>query len=123
MSFNAYSPPGWWDRTRMLRYAFAVGLVLGIGMGWFFHGIISMMFRFGLVFLLLLPLALLAFMWWRSSRERNRMQTSMTVVRWGNTPFSQYPGNDMAAGPLGNVRYDNDDVVNADDVPYQEPRR
>ena len=42
MSFNPYTPDGWWERTRMMRYIFAAGVVLGIFIGWFFHGLISM---------------------------------------------------------------------------------
>lgn len=122
MNFNAYTPPGLWDRTRMLRYAFGAGIALGIGIGWFFHGVISMIFQFGLVIVLLLPLALLAFMWWRSSRERSRMQSSMTVVRWGNGQFTPY-GGDMAADQFGRLRFDHDDIVTVDDVSSQEHRR
>lgn len=122
MSFNTYTPPGWWDRTRLLRYAFALGLVFGVGIGWFFHNIISMIFQFGLVVLLLLPLATLAFMWWRSNRERNRMQSSTTVMRWGNGQFPPY-GHDMAADHFGRLRFDRDEIIDADDASYQEPRR
>lgn len=122
MSFNTYTPPGWWDRTRLLRYAFSFGMVVGVGVGWFFHSLISMVLQFGLVVLLLLPLAVLAFMWWRSSRERNRMQSSMTVMRWGSGQFPQGGGN-MAADPFGRVRLDRDEIVDVDDAPYQESRR
>lgn len=122
VSFNTYTPPGWWDRTRLLRYAFGLGLTFGVGIGWFFHSVISMIFQFGLVVLLLLPLAMLVFMWWRSNRERNRMQSSTTVMRWGNGQFPSY-GNDMAAEQFGRVRFDREEIIDADDAAYQEPRR
>jgi cbb3-type cytochrome oxidase subunit 3 len=115
MSFNTYTSPGWWDRTRMMRYVFSAGLVIGLFAGWFFHGLISMLVQFGMVILLLLPLAVLGFMWWRSSRERNRMQSTMTVMRWGNGQFAPY-GNDMAADRLGRMRYDREEVLDVDDT-------
>lgn len=114
MSFNTYASPGWWDRTRMMRYVFLAGLVMGVFTGWFFHGLISMMVQFGVVILLVLPLALLGFMWWRSSRQRNQTQATMTVMRWGNGQFSPY-GNDVTADQLGRMRYERDDVFDVDD--------
>ena len=114
MSFNTYTSPGWWDRTRMMRYVFIAGLVVGVFAGWFFHGLISMVIQFGVVIVLLLPLAVLGFMWWRSSRERNRMQSSMTVMRWGSGQFPPF-GNDMATDHVGRMRYDRDEVVDIDD--------
>jgi cbb3-type cytochrome oxidase subunit 3 len=122
MSFNSYTPPGWWDRTRFMRYAFVAGLLVGVFMGWFFHGIISMVIQFGVVMLLLLPLAVLAFMWWRSSRERKNMQSSMTVMRWSPGQFPRYGnGSDMAADPFAGL--DADDVFDLDDQKRQEHRR
>lgn len=109
MSFNTYTPPGWWDRTRPLRYVFAAGMVFGMALGWAFHSVISMAVRFGVVALLLLPLMLLGFMWWRSSRERSRMQATMTVMRWdgGSLPGR---GGDLT------MDFERGDVVDLDDV-------
>lgn len=114
MSFNPYTSAGWWDRTRMMRYIFAAGVLLGIFIGWFFHGLISMAIQFGVVMILLVPLALLGYMWWRSTRQRGRGRPSMTVMRWESGQFPPY-GNDMAADHIGRVRFDHDDVIDADD--------
>ena len=122
MSFNTYTPPGWWDRTRMLRYAFIVGTVFGMALGWAFHSVISMVMRFGVVALLLLPLMLLAFMWWRSSRERSRMQTTMTVMRWNGGQFSAQ-GSDASANPYGHMGFERGYVVDLDDVRTREHQR
>jgi hypothetical protein len=103
----------------MLRYAFIVGMVFGIALGWAFHGLISMAVRFGFVALLLIPLLLLAFMWWRSSRERNRMQTTMTVMRWSGDAFPPR-GSQQADAPWGQVGFDNGDVVDLNDVRTRE---
>src|SRR5690606_41811704 len=40
MSFNTYTPPGWWDRAGMLGYAFIAGMLVGGLFGWFFHRVI-----------------------------------------------------------------------------------
>jgi hypothetical protein len=122
MSFNTYTPPGLWDRTRTLRYAFVVGTLFGIALGWTFHGLISMAVRFGVVAVLLVPLALLAFMWWRSSRERNRMQTTMTVMRWNGRDFSTY-GGDAGANPYGQMGFEQGEVVDLSDVRAREQKR
>jgi hypothetical protein len=103
----------------MLRYAFFVGIVFGMALGWAFHGLISMAVRFGFVALLLIPLLLLVFMWWRSSRERNRMQTTMTVMRWSGDAFppkSAHP----ADAPWGQVGFDHGGVVDINDVRTRE---
>lgn len=115
MSFIPYTSAGWWDRTRVMRYVFAAGLISGIFVGWFFHGLISMAVQFGMVILLLLPLAILGFMWWRSTRERSRMQSTMTVMRWDRGNFSPY-ASDMAADQFGRMRFDRDDVVDVEDA-------
>lgn len=121
MSFNTYTPPGWWDRTRMVRYAFVAGLLIGVMGGWFFHGLISMAVRFGFVMVLLVPLALLAFMWWRSSRERSRLQTTMTVMRWNGGNLSSY-GGESGSNPYGNMGFEQGDVVDLNDIRKQEHR-
>lgn len=123
MSFNSYTPPGWWDRTRALRYAFIFGTVFGMVLGWSFHGLISMAVRFGVVFVLLVPLMLLVFMWWRSSRERSRMQATMTVMRWNGGQFSASGGPDVGANPYGRIGFERGDVVDIDDVRTQEEQR
>jgi hypothetical protein len=122
MSFNTYTPPGWWDRTRMLRYAFIVGTLFGIAVGWMFHGLISMAVRFGVVAVLLVPLLLLAFMWWRSSRERNRLHTTMTVMRWNGRDFSAY-GGDAGANPYGQMGFEQGEVVDLKDINTREQQR
>lgn len=106
----------------MLRYAFIVGTVFGIALGWAFHGVISMVMRFGFVALLLFPLMLLAFMWWRSSRERSRMQTTMTVMRWNGGQFSAQ-GDAAGANPYGQMGFERGDVVDLDDVRTREHQR
>lgn len=75
----------WWE-ARWVRYAFAAGLVIGLVLGWAFHAVITFFFRFGLAVLLLIPLLLVVYFFWRRSAGRSRRvdhQRSPTqVVFW-----------------------------------------
>src|SRR5690606_42143952 len=86
------------------------------------HWISSSAVRFGVVFVRLMLLLLLAFMWWRSSRELNRLQTTMSVMRWNGGAFSPY-GGDSATGPYGNLGFQPGDVVDLSDARTQERQR
>lgn len=70
-----------WSRTRLARIAFIVGLLLGLFLGWFFHGIISFVFRFFLVLALLVPLVVVTYAWWRLRRQVDDSGGRNTVVR------------------------------------------
>lgn len=74
-------PFDFWARTRLPRITFLVGLVLGVLMGWFFHGVISFVIRLGFVILLLIPLGIALYFWFRL-RQQNPPTPSgtMTVV-------------------------------------------
>ncbi len=61
-------PPEWSHRLRGAQFGFIAGIVIGLIFGWIFHGIISMAFRFGLLLLLLLPLIVIGWLWFRSQR-------------------------------------------------------
>jgi hypothetical protein len=106
----------------MIRYAFIGGTIFGMALGWAFHGVISMAVRFGVVFVLLLPLTLLAFMWWRSSRERSRMQATMTVMRWNGGQFSAH-GGEAGSSPYGHIGFEGGDVINLNDAGTREQQR
>lgn len=70
-----------WSRTRLARIAFIVGLLLGLFLGWFFHGIISFVFRFFLVLALLVPLVIVTYAWWRLRRQVDDGDRRSTIVR------------------------------------------
>ena len=55
------------DRFQWVSYGFIAGIVLGIVLGWLFHGVVGWIFRFGLVALLLVPLVALFIVWRRLS--------------------------------------------------------
>lgn len=61
-------PPNWWERLKGAQFGFIAGLLVGLLMGWFFHGVISLAVRFGLLLVLLLPLLVIGWLWLRSQR-------------------------------------------------------
>lgn len=61
-------PPHWWERLKGAQVGFIAGLLVGLLFGWFFHGVISLAVRFGLLLVLLLPLIVIGWLWLRSQR-------------------------------------------------------
>lgn len=82
MKSNAQIPQHWWERIRWARGGFFAGLLVGVVLGWFFHGLISFVLQFGLVLLLLLPLLVIGWLWWRSSRRGGPAEATTTVTTW-----------------------------------------
>lgn len=118
MSFNAYTPPGFWDRTRFARFGFVAGLVVGVLVGWFFHGVVSLILRLGFVIALLIPLAIVLWLWWRSNRTPlppNRTQRSIQWVDLSMRDDPRRPSN-----PDQGFRYreqPGDILIELDDTP------
>ncbi len=82
MKMNAQIPQHWWERIRWARQGFFAGLLVGVLLGWFFHGFISFVLQFGLVLLLLLPLLVIGWLWWRSARRDASGEPTTTVMTW-----------------------------------------
>ena len=59
------------DRFQFGSYGFLAGVVVGLMLGWIFHGFVGFVVRFGLVVLLLTPLVVI-FLVWRRLTERDR---------------------------------------------------
>lgn len=69
-------PPQWWDRLKGAQFGFIIGILIGLIFGWIFHGIISMAVRFGLLVVLLLPLIVIGWLWFRSRRSPSNPNAS-----------------------------------------------
>jgi len=111
MNVNARVPQQWWERIRWTRHGFFAGLILGVVMGWLFHGVISFVLRFGLVLLLILPLLVIGWLWLRSSRRSQAgdpVRTERQVVTWSSqrvTPPERFePTGPIVDVPTGPVR-------------------
>src|SRR5688500_3517906 len=74
MQTQPSSPYDFWARTRVPRITFLIGLILGLVMGWFFHGVISLIIRLGILLIFLVPLAIAVYFWFRL-RNQNPTNT------------------------------------------------
>ncbi len=73
-------PPNWWERLKGAQFGFILGLVVGLLLGWFFHGVISLAIRFGLLLVLLLPLIVIGWLWMRSRRMEGQPGPPRTMA-------------------------------------------
>lgn len=117
--------PTLWDRTRWPRYAFVAGVLVGIILGWFFHQVVSLVMGAGFVLVLLLPLLVIGYLWWRSRSHRTAAQ-GPTVVTWRYDTAIGAPRIDRTSGPGRPAADDwlselDTDVLNAD--PRRRRRR
>jgi hypothetical protein len=69
-AFTTAIPPHWWERLKGAQFGFIAGILIGLIFGWIFHGVISVVIRFGMLVLLLLPLIVIGWLWFRSQRSR-----------------------------------------------------
>ncbi|MGC4105606.1 MAG: hypothetical protein QM753_04515 [Thermomicrobiales bacterium] len=129
MSFNAYTPPGFWDRTRFARFGFLAGIVVGILIGWFFHGVVSLIMRVGFVIALLIPLAIVLWLWWRSSRTPMPTERPRSSIQWvevNTQGFDPGPRRRQAAPESEPAyRYEErpgDVILDLDDLPPSRDR-
>lgn len=108
MKMHAQIPQPLWERIRWARGGFFAGLLAGVVLGWFFHGIISFLLRFGLVLVLLLPLLVIGWLWWRSSRSNGTQGPTSTVMTWR---ADDIPGRGRADDPVWDTVRDADRTI------------
>jgi predicted lipid-binding transport protein (Tim44 family) len=106
-------PQHWSDRLKGAQFGFLAGLAIGLIFGWFFHGIISVVVRLGVFFILLLPLIVIGWLWFRSRRampaNRPGPSTEVTWTAIGGTmqrparPAEPPEAPDFTAGALIDV--------------------
>lgn len=118
MNRQTITTSGLWQRTRWIRLAYVAGLLSGILVGWLLHGIISLVFRFGLVALLLLPLIVILYLFWRSARTNRRT----TIVTWGG-PTGFDNGTGPATNGDGRIHPNADGVYDLDALLKEQERR
>ncbi|HWV36290.1 MAG TPA: hypothetical protein VNZ55_11705, partial [Thermomicrobiales bacterium] len=99
------------------------GIIVGVGLGWFFHGLISLLVRFGLVMFLMIPLLLIGWLWWRSSRTVSRPGRQGTVMTWTTASFPGYGGMpEPTPRPDGGRFQDSDQIYDLDELKRQQER-
>ncbi len=63
------------DRARYIAYGLAAGLLLGMVLGWLFHGFVGTLFRILIVVVILAPFVAAVIFWQRIS-SRNRLEAT-----------------------------------------------
>jgi hypothetical protein len=81
-------PVPFWMQTTGLRYGFISGLLVGIFLGWFFHGVVWTAIRLGALILLLVPIVIIMWLWFRfrggGSRNQTPQSNAPNVITFGN---------------------------------------
>jgi hypothetical protein len=101
---NTHYPYGQGESQRSGRmqwgsYGFIAGIVLGVMIGWMFSGFVSLVIRFGLVLLVLIPILLLYVAYRKFVSPVRRMMT----VEYINTQPATYAGGYGAPGGYGSI--------------------
>ncbi len=119
-TISAAVPPHWWERLKGAQFGFIGGLLIGLLLGWFFHGVISLAVRLGFLVLLLLPLLVIGWLWLRSrqspgSGPSGQPPASMTWTAVGSMTTTRPP----AQAPPVVPDFDSGTLI---DVPVVKPR-
>lgn len=98
MQFQMPPNQGWPGQFRGLRNGFIAGLIVGMLIGWFFHGLVGLAVRFGFVLAFLIPLAIVVWFFFLRSGNRSAPQAEIDqggvrVYTWGSDKASdRYSG-------------------------------
>lgn len=75
----------WWQ-ARWARYAFVGGLLIGLLLGWFFHAVVGLFLRLGIALVILVPLIVIAYLFWRGKSRRSSgfggPRGSTEIITW-----------------------------------------
>jgi F0F1-type ATP synthase assembly protein I len=82
-------PKSIWQQSLRFRYGIVVGLIVGILIGWFFHGVVSLVVRLGFLALLLIPLIIIAWFFLKARNggvTRSEGPSGSRIYTIGNAP-------------------------------------
>lgn len=99
--------------SRRMQISFIVGLLLGVLIGWVFSGLVGAVMRFGFAILLLVPLALAIWFWFKVRNARNQVETTMYTWTSGRLPTQD---DDIFRQAQHGQQRLNDDVIDLDDI-------
>jgi len=102
---------------RMARFGFLAGILVGVGLGWFFHGVVSLVLKLGVLAVILVPLLVIGWLWWRSSRTVYRDPRGATMV-WSTGGFPRYAGmaKDATSRPESRRTQDTGQIIDLNDL-------
>lgn len=112
-----------WQQSLRARYGFMVGIIVGILIGWFFHGVVSLVLRLGLLAMLLIPILILGWLFLRSRQPQgsgNEPQSGSRVFTIGNVPPFMRGGVPPTAEPERRREAEPVIELNADDYDLEQ---
>lgn len=68
------------ERLRWAGYGLVAGLVVGLFLGWLFHGFVSTLFRLLIIAIILSPF-IVALVFWLKVSNRNRAERSGSAIQ------------------------------------------
>lgn len=81
------------ERARFAGYGVVAGLLVGVVLGWMFHGVVGTILWLMLIAIILTPFVL-AIIFWQKTQRRNRESRERALVRdaeWRETGGEQLP--------------------------------
>ena len=115
------------NQFRGMRNGFLAGLIIGMLIGWFFHGFVGLVVRFGFVLLLLIPLAFVVWFFFLRNRAAGGQQPGaggMQVYTWrsgeGGQRYTGDPREDSAPGKASRQARNEDEII---DLEFEELKR
>lgn len=109
MQFQQQPNQTWYGQLRGLRNGFIAGLIVGMLIGWFFHGLVGLAVRLGFALLLLIPLAIVIWFFFLRRRGGPTSETGsgpggMQVFTWGSGQGSRRYTTDPRRQPPGSAQ-------------------
>lgn len=106
---------------------FIAGLIVGLLLGWFFHGVVGLVVRLGFALLLLIPLAIVIWYFFirgrmRASDEENG-QGRVQVFTWRNGQGIGRDSRDTSTPPSPPTRPERASGPDPIDVEFEELKR
>ena len=76
------------ERIRYGMYGAAAGLFMGVLIGWMFHGFVSVLVRLGLLLVVVIPVCLAIYFWFKVDRANRaaRQDSGIREAEWWDSP-------------------------------------
>jgi hypothetical protein len=74
------------EKLRFGLYGLAIGLFIGLILGWLFHGFVGALVKIGIVAILLVPLGLAIWFWFKISKRNTDDGSAVQEARWHEGP-------------------------------------
>ena len=70
------------ERLRVAAYGLAIGLVVGLFLGWMFHGFVGTVVRLMIIAIILAPFVVALIFWFKVSNKNRADRTGIQDAEW-----------------------------------------